>query len=183
MQKTGIQHSSPWWRGQSGTGEIIFALENQQLHSASWYLKHKTGCANLSSTTSQQSSQWADHQPVGKHQTATLTKLTSMVLYLQQKTAQAWEWLFAIQRAKSCSLSRKKPHFPLQLSKWSTGSKEGFEASTRDQVSADNLRRGLTDAYLSTSKQYSLSVKLWTHNEGHSVSCLMFFKNKLLSCA
>ena len=27
-------------------------------------------------------------------------------------------WLFAIQRAKSCSLSWKKPHFLLQLSKW-----------------------------------------------------------------
>ena len=35
-----------------------------------------------------------------------------MALYLQQKTVQAWEWLFAIQRAKSCSLSRKKTTLP-----------------------------------------------------------------------
>ena len=81
------------------------------------------------------------------------------------------------------SLSEKNHTSLYSYQSGSTGSKKGFESSTKDQVSADNLRRGLADTYLSTSKQYSLSVKLWTHNEGHSVSCLVFFKNKLLSCA
>ena len=106
-----------------------------------------------------------------------------MALYLQQKTAPAWGG-YSQFRGPSHALSLGKNHTSLySYRSGSNGSKEGFEASTRDQVSVDNLGKGLTDTYLSIRKQYSLSVKLWTHNEGHSVSRLLFFKNKLLSYA